>query len=103
MIRAQLLQITVGRCGGAAIADHGSQSGPRSIHRHVTMTQIYDKRRRTTSDSAQHDVPIKTYGNQLYSQLTRTLKSIYKQVSDLLHCPDGLPVEELVWQRLVYT
>lgn len=27
-------------------------------HRHVTTTQIYDKRRRTTKDSASHDVPI---------------------------------------------
>lgn len=27
-------------------------------HRHVTTTQIYDKRRRSTSDSASHDVPI---------------------------------------------
>jgi site-specific recombinase XerD len=27
-------------------------------HRHITSTQIYDKRRRTTSESASHDVPI---------------------------------------------
>ena len=27
-------------------------------HRHVTTTQIYDKRRRSTSKSASHDVPI---------------------------------------------
>jgi integrase/recombinase XerD len=27
-------------------------------HRHVTTTQIYDKRRRTTAESASHDVPI---------------------------------------------
>jgi integrase/recombinase XerC len=27
-------------------------------HRHVTTTQIYDKRRRTASESASHDVPI---------------------------------------------
>lgn len=27
-------------------------------HRHVTTTQIYDKRRRRTSESASHDVPI---------------------------------------------
>jgi integrase/recombinase XerC len=27
-------------------------------HRHVTTTQIYDKRRRTTSESTSHDVPI---------------------------------------------
>ena len=27
-------------------------------HRHVTMTQIYDKRRRTTKESASHDVPV---------------------------------------------
>ncbi len=27
-------------------------------HRHVTTTQIYDKRRRSTSESASHDVPI---------------------------------------------
>ena len=27
-------------------------------HRHVTTTQIYDKRRRTTRESASHDVPI---------------------------------------------
>ena len=27
-------------------------------HRHVTTTQIYDKRRRGTSESASHDVPI---------------------------------------------
>jgi integrase len=27
-------------------------------HRHVTTTQIYDKRRRTTSDSASHDLVI---------------------------------------------
>jgi hypothetical protein len=27
-------------------------------HRHVTTTQIYDKRRRTTKESASHDVPI---------------------------------------------
>lgn len=27
-------------------------------HRHVTTTQIYDKRRRTTSESASHEVPI---------------------------------------------
>jgi site-specific recombinase XerD len=27
-------------------------------HRHVTTTQIYDKRRRTTTESASHDVPI---------------------------------------------
>ena len=27
-------------------------------HRHVTTTQIYDKRRRTVSESASHDVPI---------------------------------------------
>ena len=27
-------------------------------HRHVTTTQIYDKHRRTTKESASHDVPI---------------------------------------------
>jgi site-specific recombinase XerD len=27
-------------------------------HRHITATQIYDKRRRSTSESASHDVPI---------------------------------------------
>ncbi len=27
-------------------------------HRHITTTQIYDRRRRTTSESASHDVPI---------------------------------------------
>lgn len=27
-------------------------------HRHVTTTQIYDKRWRTTKESASHDVPI---------------------------------------------
>lgn len=27
-------------------------------HRHITTTQIYDKRRRTTRESASHDVPI---------------------------------------------
>jgi site-specific recombinase XerD len=27
-------------------------------HRHITTTQIYDKRRRSTSDGASHDVPI---------------------------------------------
>ena len=27
-------------------------------HRHITTTQIYDKRRRTTAESASHDVPI---------------------------------------------
>lgn len=27
-------------------------------HRHVTTTQVYDKRRRTAKDSASHDVPI---------------------------------------------
>ena len=27
-------------------------------HRHVTTTQIYDKRRRTVKESASHDVPI---------------------------------------------
>lgn len=27
-------------------------------HRHVTTTQVYDKRRRSTSESASHDVPI---------------------------------------------
>ena len=27
-------------------------------HRHVTTTQIYDKRRRTTTESASHDMPI---------------------------------------------
>jgi site-specific recombinase XerD len=27
-------------------------------HKHVTTTQIYDKRRRTTTESASHDVPI---------------------------------------------
>jgi site-specific recombinase XerD len=27
-------------------------------HRHITTTQIYDKRRRSTSESATHDVPI---------------------------------------------
>jgi site-specific recombinase XerD len=27
-------------------------------HRHITTTQIYDKRRRSTADSASHDVPI---------------------------------------------
>ncbi|MBV8359118.1 MAG: tyrosine-type recombinase/integrase [Deltaproteobacteria bacterium] len=27
-------------------------------HRHVTATQIYDKRRRTTKESASPDVPI---------------------------------------------
>jgi site-specific recombinase XerD len=27
-------------------------------HRHVTTTQIYDKRRRSTSESASHEVPI---------------------------------------------
>lgn len=27
-------------------------------HRHVTTTQIYDKRRRTTAESASHDMPI---------------------------------------------
>jgi site-specific recombinase XerD len=27
-------------------------------HRHVTTTQIYDKRRRSTKEGASHDVPI---------------------------------------------
>ena len=27
-------------------------------HRHLATTQIYDKRRRTTKESASHDVPI---------------------------------------------
>jgi len=27
-------------------------------HRHITTTQIYDKRRRSTFESASHDVPI---------------------------------------------
>ena len=27
-------------------------------HKHVTTTQIYDKRRRTTKESASHDMPI---------------------------------------------
>jgi site-specific recombinase XerD len=27
-------------------------------HRHITTTQIYDKRRRSTSESASHDMPI---------------------------------------------
>ena len=27
-------------------------------HRHITTTQIYDKRRRTTSDSASHEMPL---------------------------------------------
>lgn len=27
-------------------------------HRHVTTTQIYDKRRRSTAESASHEVPI---------------------------------------------
>jgi hypothetical protein len=27
-------------------------------HRHVTTTQIYDKRRRTMKEGASHDVPI---------------------------------------------
>ena len=27
-------------------------------HRHVTTTQIYDKRRRGAGDGASHDVPI---------------------------------------------
>jgi len=27
-------------------------------HRHLTTTQIYDKRRRSTSESASHEVPI---------------------------------------------
>ena len=27
-------------------------------HRHITTTQIYDKRRRGTKESASHDVPI---------------------------------------------
>jgi site-specific recombinase XerD len=27
-------------------------------HRHITTTQIYDKRRRGTSESASYDVPI---------------------------------------------
>lgn len=27
-------------------------------HHHVTTTQIYDKRRRSTAESASHDVPI---------------------------------------------
>ena len=27
-------------------------------HRHITTTQIYDKRRRTTAESASHDMPI---------------------------------------------
>jgi len=27
-------------------------------YRHITTTQIYDKRRRSTSESASHDVPI---------------------------------------------
>jgi site-specific recombinase XerD len=27
-------------------------------HRHITTTQIYDKRRRTTSESASHEIPI---------------------------------------------
>jgi len=27
-------------------------------HKHVTTTQIYDKRRRTTAESASHDMPI---------------------------------------------
>jgi site-specific recombinase XerD len=27
-------------------------------HRHVTTTQIYDKRRRRTSEGASHDVPV---------------------------------------------
>jgi hypothetical protein len=27
-------------------------------HRHITTTQIYDKRRRTTAESASHEVPL---------------------------------------------
>ena len=27
-------------------------------HRHITTTQVYDKRRRSTKESASHDVPI---------------------------------------------
>ena len=27
-------------------------------HKHITTTQIYDKRRRTTKESASHDVPV---------------------------------------------
>jgi len=27
-------------------------------HKHVTTTQIYDKHRRTTAESASHDMPI---------------------------------------------
>jgi site-specific recombinase XerD len=27
-------------------------------HRHITTTQIYDRRRRSVADSASHDVPL---------------------------------------------
>ncbi len=30
----------------------------RKVQRHITRTQIYDKRRRSTPESASHNVPI---------------------------------------------
>ena len=39
-----MLASTLGRC--------------KIAHRHITTTQICDKRRRTTKESASHDVPI---------------------------------------------
>jgi len=41
----------------------GRRCGYRKVqellgHRHMTTTQIYDKRRRTTAESASHEAPI---------------------------------------------
>lgn len=43
---------------GADIPQGLGRSRTSSANRHITTTQIYDKRRRSTSDSASHDVPI---------------------------------------------
>ncbi len=46
--------LTVGfGCGGADILKVHELLG----HRHVTTTQIYDKRRRAASEGASHDMP----------------------------------------------
>ena len=42
-------------------------------HRHITTTQIYDKRHRTTSESASHEVPIWTRESALSSMRSRGL------------------------------
>jgi site-specific recombinase XerD len=48
-------------------------------HRHITTTQIYDKRRRSTSESASQDVPL-SFGNH------RSIARILAEPLDKLGC-----------------